>query len=68
MKSSKQIGIGNHPRSADHGVGPQSHVDANNAKTREIRTAGTVLNVTVLKLTNQETRTSYLSRTRGNRR
>ena len=59
-----------------HGVGPQSHVDANNAKAREIQIADTVLNVARMdmlgrlagKLTNRETRTGYLSGTRGNRR
>ena len=55
-------------------MGPQSHVDANNAKAREIRIADTVLNVARLdmlehlagKLTNWETRTGYLSGKRGN--
>ena len=54
-------------------MGPQSHVDANNAKAKEIRIADTVLNVVRMdmlrhlagKLTNQETRTGYLSGTRG---
>ena len=61
---------------AGHGVGPQPHPDANSAKAREIQIADTVLNVARMdilghlarKLTNRETRTSYLSRTSGNRR